>query len=486
MSDPRPKPTSTEIAGPPLPHYGMEGERIPERFGPYRILDILARGMALVYKAEQSSPLRTVALKIPRGGALLSPDSRKRFLREVELAARTSHAGIVPVLDAGEVDGIPYYTMPFIEGRALDEHVAQDNLDIPGRLQLFRRLCAVVQTLHAQNLVHRDLKPGNVLVDRNGDVRLLDFGLAKASGESDGLSGDHALLGTLQYMAPEQTLPGAGQTLRPAADVYALGMIACQLLAGQCPYSTANLPREDALRAIREAIPPPPSRLQPTRSRELDAVILACLRKDPRDRPQTAGDLLHRLDGALDGRPLPDAARPALRRPPRWLALAAAVVLALLAAWAIWPRRSAPEPAAPSDPPAESPAPPAPPAAPPWQIAVVEPPSGPVQAQTPPADMGAALPTRLWALHEQTARDLKTDFAKRNQGALLLEATAHGTLRISRPGHDGWSEQLLRAGQTAILHAPAGTHIAIEWQTRGRLVRHAATLAPAHVAYQPL
>ena len=140
--------TTTEPAGPPLPFYGQEDANIPRQIGKFNILDLVARSMALVYKAEQENPRRIVALKMPRGGRLLSAEARHRFKREVELAASIEHAGIVPVLEVGEIDGVPYYTMPFIEGRALQEHVQMGKPDLGNRLELFCNICKVVQAIH--------------------------------------------------------------------------------------------------------------------------------------------------------------------------------------------------------------------------------------------------------------------------------------------------------------------------------------------------
>lgn len=290
----------TVTAAPPLALPGQEGTRIPERIGPFKILGLLSTGMALVYKAEQSQPQRLIALKIPRGGKLLSSESRERFLREVRHASSLDHAGIVPVLDAGEIDGTPYYTMPFIEGHSLDRYVEDEKPTLADRLQLFFRLCSVVQALHEKDLIHRDLKPANVLVDRYGDVRLLDFGLARALEEETTISMDQSLMGTLQYMAPEQTLPGGQVSVTRATDVYSLGVILYWLLTDTQPYNVKG-PRESVLATIRESAIPAPSTKSADASVCFDPVVMCALAKNPGKRFRTAGELADAVRAAASG-----------------------------------------------------------------------------------------------------------------------------------------------------------------------------------------
>jgi serine/threonine-protein kinase len=175
---------------------------LPRDFGEYRLTEKLGDSMAMVFKAEQKNPKRRVVVKIPRGGLLLTEESRSRFLREVELAANADHAGIVPVLDAGEIDGTPYYTMPYIEGFPIDQHLQSNCPTLKEKLEIFRQLCEVVGALHKKDLIHRDLKPANVLVDTHGSIRLLDFGLAKVAREVSDISLSPTVMGTLDYMAP--------------------------------------------------------------------------------------------------------------------------------------------------------------------------------------------------------------------------------------------------------------------------------------------
>ena len=328
-------PSSTQAADPPLPMFGMEDDNIPKNIGKFKILDLVAKSMALVYKAEQDDPSRIIALKIPRGGKLLSREAKDRFVREIGLTAGIDHSGIVPVLEAGEIDGMPYYTMPFIEGESLDSYLRSAGLDLASRLDLFLRICDVVQALHARDLVHRDLKPDNIMIDEHNDVRLLDFGLARACDESGpALTMDNSLLGTLQFMAPEQADPGGARNLTPATDVYSLGMILYFMLVKDYPYSVKG-PRESVLQNIREATPKPPSTHDASVSEELDEIVLSALAKKPGRRPSTAGRLATALRGATVGsKEVQTAGRG--RRP---LLVLVMLCLVLLATAGLWARR---------------------------------------------------------------------------------------------------------------------------------------------------
>lgn len=185
--------------------------------------------MARVFRAEQGNPRRFVALKIPTDGRLMTQETRRRFLREIRVAAAVDHPGVVPVLDAGETeDGTPWYTMPWIEGESL--RTAAIAMKRKEARRIFGELCEIVAAIHRAGYVHRDLKPENVMLDRHGRVRLLDFGLAKAYAAADGdggLSGAGLRVGTPRFMAPEQAAGNSG--IGPAADVYSLGAILREL-----------------------------------------------------------------------------------------------------------------------------------------------------------------------------------------------------------------------------------------------------------------
>lgn len=480
---------STEAAGPPLPLFGAE-DRVPERIGEFRILDLVAKGMSLVYKAQQDQPSRVVALKIPRGGKLLSPEARERFRREVALASQMEHAGIVPVLEAGEIDGMPYYTMPFIDGRALNHHVEMERPDLEGRLAIFTRLCDVVQALHAEKLVHRDLKPENVMVDKHGDVRLLDFGLAKALAASDTLSGDQALLGTLQCMAPEQTLPGAAREITPATDVYALGMILYWLLTGGYPYAVDGS-RDEALRNIRECRPPRPSYRRTGIVGALDELALACLEKDPRRRPADAGTLARELRRVFAGKSGIQSPAPEDRRLRPWMfvgaGLAAMGMVLLVYKWPQGPKRiEAPgEPGAGVVTDAVS----AIAQADPVRMRVYE--ADEVRAMGGeragrPAD--ASVPAALWPIHQKTLAALRDEFALRDCGAVLVQIAragggwSRGQLIWSDIAGESLGGQETSPGMVVVLFLRAGKTYTLEHEAADRKTRATLSVNRARIS----
>ena len=287
-----------EAHQPASSHFTVNTENPPEYIGNYRILKIMGQSMAIVFKARQEEPARDVVLKIPRGGQLMDPAVRDRFKREASLAARMNHPSIVPVLDMGEIDGVPYYTMPFIEGDTLGSAAVNRFTNLDARIELFRELCHVVGALHDGQLVHRDLKPANIMVDNFDKVRLLDFGLAKALDFNDTAFETQAAasMGTPNYMAPEQT--GISKEITTAADVYSLGVILFELLTDQLPYTFKQFgPNE--INIIRNFVPSPASETKPGLTAQYDHLVARCLEKTPKKRPQTASEVLRML-GEID------------------------------------------------------------------------------------------------------------------------------------------------------------------------------------------
>jgi WD40 repeat protein/predicted Ser/Thr protein kinase len=304
----------------------------------YRVLRVLGEGgMGTVYEAEQDNPRRTVALKVIRPG-LVSPALLKRFAREAQILGRLQHPGIAQIYEAGLAeDGGPFFAMEFVRGVALDEHARLRSLTLPARLELLARVCDAVQHAHDQGVIHRDLKPGNILVDETGRPRVLDFGVARAAGidlaGSTAHTGTGQLIGTLGYMSPEQVAADPA-ALDHRSDVYALGVILFELLAGRLPYPLEGLPLPEAARVIREQEPARLGSIDRLFRGDVETIAARALEKDRARRYASAGELAADLRRHLAGEPI--RARPvgAVERVWAWArrrpALAAAYALATL------------------------------------------------------------------------------------------------------------------------------------------------------------
>ena len=271
-------------------------------------------GMGVVFKALQVSTKRIVALKVVLAGAFASPAVRRRFKREVELAARLQHPSIVRVLESGRVERQRYYAMDYIDGVPLDRHLAAAQPDLRTILGIFMQICDAVEYAHSRGVIHRDLKPANVLVDDEGVPHILDFGLAKAIDGAEAEqtfvtrpAGPGQVMGTLPYISPEQAKGTLGE-IDARADIYALGVMLYEAIAGSLPYDTTGQP-PDVLRSILEETPVPPSTLCKRADSELDTIVLKALEKEEERRYQSAKDLGEDLRRYVEGEPL-------LARPP--------------------------------------------------------------------------------------------------------------------------------------------------------------------------
>ena len=288
----------------------------PPSFGDYELLEHIGEGgMGVVYKAWQKSVKRPVALKMIRAGQLASAVELERFRNEAELVGTLDHTHIVPIFYVGEHEGRLYYTMKLIEGgnlaRRINEFALPDepNLSrytIEGRAQKLVRLMVTlarsVNHAHRRGILHRDLKPGNVLLDADGEPHITDFGLAQRfEGDSHEESG--VIVGTASYMSPEQA---AGKTrgLTTAVDVYSLGAMFYELLTGRPPFRGGTF--LETLFQVREQEPQPPRVLNPNVDRDLETICLKCLQKDPKRRYRSAERLAESLECWLAGKPIPD------------------------------------------------------------------------------------------------------------------------------------------------------------------------------------
>ena len=283
-----------------------------QRIGQYHLLRVLGEGgMGVVYLAKREDLGNLVALKVMRE-AWLTTARRQRFEAEQRMLARLNHPSIARLYDAGVVpDGTPWFVMEYVDGIPLNEYSQRHELSVENRVKLFRAVCEAVEYAHQQSIVHRDLKPSNILVKRDGTVRLLDFGIAKHLTPVP-LGADHTRTGmglmTPAYAAPERV---RGQNATPQSDVYSLGVILYELLAGRMPFDLSAKTPAEAASTIATEEPQRPSAAAGARarlSRDLDALCLTAMEKDPRRRYASVDALIRDLDHYRSQEPL-DARR---------------------------------------------------------------------------------------------------------------------------------------------------------------------------------
>jgi len=321
------------------------GPDSPGRVGPYRVLRLLGEGgMGVVYLVEREDVGGRAALKLLRDG-WVSPSRRARFLTEQRTLAQLDHPAIAQLHDAGALpDGTPWFAMEYVEGVPLTEYCRARSCSLAERLRLFRAVCEAVQHAHRHAVIHRDLKPSNILVKPDGAVKLLDFGIAKhldPTGPATDPTRTGLRLMTPAYAAPEQV---EGGRLGVQTDVYALGVLLFELLAGRLPFELTGLQPHEAARRVLEQEPPRPSQVagrpvQASRGAwaDLDVLCLTAMQRDPARRYPSVEALIRDLDHHLAGEPLdarPDSlayrAGKLLRRNARSVLVASAVGLAVL------------------------------------------------------------------------------------------------------------------------------------------------------------
>src|SRR5262245_13568594 len=206
-------------------------------FGDYELLEEIGRGgQGVVFRAWQRSLNRTVALKIMVSGQWATDAHLKRFRREAEAAAKLNHPQLVPIYEVGERDGRCYFSMRFVEGGQLDDVVSRGPMPVREAAQLIAKIARTVHYAHEHGILHRDIKPGNILLDGNGEPHLTDFGLARLVERGSTVTGTLEVMGTPSYMAPEQAV-GNNAAVGSATDVYGLGVVLYELLTGQLPFA---------------------------------------------------------------------------------------------------------------------------------------------------------------------------------------------------------------------------------------------------------
>lgn len=301
---------------------------------------LAAGGMGVVYEAEDHKLKRTVALKMIRGSTFANAAEVARFTIEAEAAAALDHPNIVPIYEIGQLDGQPFFTMKLIDGQSLAERMKQGLLPTREAVSLLSTIARAVQHAHQRGVLHRDLKPGNILLDEAGKPWLTDFGLAKLTQTDSSLTLTTDHLGTPHYMAPE-VADGTARAASTASDVWALGVLLWEMLSGSPPFAGSG-----AVEIMRRIVNEEP--VWPIRSRgdgDLLTIARRCLEKNPTRRPVSAGDVADELDRWLRGEPI--KARPVtsgerllkwIRRKPTMAALYGVLLVGMMASLFLWQR----------------------------------------------------------------------------------------------------------------------------------------------------
>ncbi len=323
----------------PLAPGALLGER-------YEILQLLGEGgMGTVYKARDRELDRMVALKVIRREMAGNPAILQRFKQELILAREVTHKNVIRIFDLGVAEGVQFITMEFIEGRDLSSLIAERKLAPEESIQVMRQVCRALEAAHAEGVIHRDLKPQNIMLDKRGKVSVMDFGLAR-SVEMHGMTRTGAMMGTPAYMSPEQA---RGQKIDARSDLFAFGIIFYELLTGQVPFQ-ADTVLGSLLKRTQEPAPPP-AELDPSVPLPVSNVVRKCLAIDPEERYQSATEVLRDLDilagetivtpamlSLVGAGPAKAKARPRFSR--RQVAAAVGVLLLVAAGFFAWQKMS--------------------------------------------------------------------------------------------------------------------------------------------------
>jgi serine/threonine protein kinase/tetratricopeptide (TPR) repeat protein len=310
-------------------------------FGDYELLEVIGRGgQGVVYRARQKSLNRTVALKVIGLGHWATDGHLKRFRREAEAAASLDHSGIVPIYEVGERDGSCYFSMKLVEGGQLDEVSKAEPMQIPRAVELIAKVAGTVHYAHEHSILHRDIKPGNILLDQNGEPHLTDFGLARLVETESTVTRTMEVLGTPSYMAPEQAV-GNNAAVGAASDVYGLGAVLYQLLTGHPPFAGGTT--YETIKLLLDTEPRSPRLWNPKIDRDLSTISLKCLEKDPKRRYTSALALSEDLERWLRHEPILARRTGPFARGKKWvrrnptsaLLAASLVALAATAGWII-------------------------------------------------------------------------------------------------------------------------------------------------------
>src|SRR5438093_8806467 len=285
--------------------------------GDYELLEEVGRGgQGVVFRARQKSLNRTVALKVISLGQWASKAHLKRFRLEAEAAAHLEHPGIVPIHEVGERDGQCYFSMKFVEGGQLDEVVRRAPMSIRQGAELIANVARTVHYAHEHGILHRDIKPGNILLDQKGEPHLTDFGLARLVESESSVTHTLEVLGTPSYMAPEQAV-GNNAAISSVTDVYGLGAVLYQLLTGQPPFAGGTT--YETIKLLLDTEPRQPRLLNPKVDRDLSTICLKCLEKDPQRRYSSALALAEDLERWLKHEPIQARRTGVFTRGQKWI-----------------------------------------------------------------------------------------------------------------------------------------------------------------------
>jgi TolB-like protein/cytochrome c-type biogenesis protein CcmH/NrfG len=310
-------------------------------FGDYELLDEIGRGgQGVVYRARQKSLNRTVALKVIGLGFWANEADLKRFRREAEAAASLEHPGIVPIHEVGEQDGQCYFSMKFVEGGQLDE-LAKHGVPIQSAVELIAKLARTVHYAHERGILHRDIKPGNILLDQKGEPLLADFGLARLAEAESTVTRTLEVMGTPSYMAPEQAA-GDATKVNKVTDVYGLGAVLYQLLTGHPPFAGGTT--YETIRLLLDTEPRQPRLWNRRVDRDLSTICMKCLEKDPKRRYASALALAEDLEHWLKHEPIRAHRTGIFGRGRKWVQrnpaiavlIASLVVLGVITGWNLW------------------------------------------------------------------------------------------------------------------------------------------------------
>jgi len=286
-----------------------ESPPLPDSVGPYVIRRRLGEGgMGIVYEGEQRNPNRLVAVKVVRGGPHVEEYRLKLFQREVQTLARLRHPAIAAIYEAGRAnDGQHYFAMELVRGRQLNDYVKDGRIPRRQRLELFCKICDGINYAHQRGVIHRDLKPSNIIVDAEGNPKVLDFGLARITDTVDGHTVSGTEIGllrrTLPYMSPEEA-GGRTDESDVRSDVYSLGIVLYELLTDQLPYVASRAALHEAIRAICEEAPRKPSSIDRTLRGDLETIVLKSLEKERGRRYQSAAALREDVERYLTDQPI--------------------------------------------------------------------------------------------------------------------------------------------------------------------------------------